>query len=212
VIEHILVVLIGSYLVGSIPVGYIVGRVRGVDVREYGSGKMGMTNVLRTLGGKAAIVVLLGDVCKGGIAVFLSSLISDSPEVEAIAGVAVITGHIWPVFLRLRGGRGIATGLGTLFLIFPMTSLIVLAIFIVVVSISRYVSLGSIGAASAVIIAVPVTAIVAGSPNVHVVYGILGAALILIQHSDNMKRILKGTERRLGQPADSSPPKCAEAR
>src|SRR4030042_5298083 len=107
-------VIIGSYLIGSIPWGLVVGRLKGIDIREYGSGNIGSTNILRTLGTKFGAIVLIADVLKGVVAVLLARYIIETPTGEMAAGFAAIAGHDWSLFLKFKGGRGVATSLGAL--------------------------------------------------------------------------------------------------
>ena len=195
-------VVIGSYLIGSIPSGLVVGRLKGIDVREYGSGNIGTTNVLRTLGARYGAIVLIADVFKGVIAVLLARYIIETPTGEIAAGFAVVAGHDWSLFLKFKGGRGVATSLGALFPMAmpgPLTGVIGLAVFIFITALTRYVSLGSlVGSVSAVV----VMAVYTGLDRVpwqYLVYIVVAVALIIYQHRDNITRLLSGTESKLGQ-------------
>jgi glycerol-3-phosphate acyltransferase PlsY len=195
-------VVIGSYLIGSIPSGLVIGRLKGIDVREYGSGNIGTTNVLRTLGARYGAIVLIADVFKGVIAVLLARYIIETPTGEIAAGFAVVAGHDWSLFLKFKGGRGVATSLGALFPMAmpgPLTGVIGLAVFIFITALTRYVSLGSIvGSVSAVV----VMAVYTGLDRVpwqYLVYIVVVVALIIFQHRDNISRLLSGTESKLGQ-------------
>jgi glycerol-3-phosphate acyltransferase PlsY len=195
-------VVIGSYLIGSIPSGLVIGRLKHIDVREYGSGNIGTTNVLRTLGTRYAVVVLVADVLKGVIAVVLARYIIGSAVSEMAAGLAAVAGHDWSLFLKFRGGRGVATSLGGLLPMVmpaPLSGIIGLAIFILVVLGSRYVSLASIvGSVSAVV----VMAVFLGLDRVpwqYLVYITIVVALIIYQHRDNISRLLSGKESKFGQ-------------
>ena len=206
-IEYLIMVPV-SYLIGAIPFGLLAGKlVAKVDIREYGSGKIGMTNVLRTAGVTAAAVVLLLDMGKAVAAVVIARLLFDSGGVEAAAALAVIFGHNWPVFIGFRGGRGTASGWGGLLILSPIAGLIATVIGVSLVGLTRYVSLGSITAAalgSAVLIAL---AMIGHEPLVYSWYGIIGGTLIVVRHRDNIQRLLNGTERKIGHKADvvSSP-------
>ena len=199
-----------AYLLGSVPFGLIAGRlVANVDVRDYGSGKIGMTNVLRTSGKTAAAVVLLLDMGKGVLAVFIARLFFDSPGVEVAAALAVLFGHNWPVFIKFRGGRGTASGWGGLLILSPIAGLIATLIGLGLVALTRYVSLGSIVAASLgslalIILAVFGTQLAVPSPPPleYSWYGIIGGTLIVVRHWDNIRRLLDGTERKIGQGVD----------
>lgn len=197
-IEFIIVV-IGSYLIGSIPSGVLLGKIRGVDVRAYGSGKTGSTNVLRTLGTKAAAIALIADVLKGVIAVLIAKYTLGSPVGEMAAGFAAIAGHDWSIFIRFQGGRGVATSVGALFVMAPLVAAASLAIFALIVAVTRYASLGSLlGATSAVVIMAVLSALDM-APIVYVIFTAVAVALIIIQHRDNISRLLSGTESKVGQ-------------
>ncbi len=192
-------VVIGSYLIGSIPCGLILGKLRGVDVREYGSGKTGTTNVLRTIGKKAAAVALVCDLLKGVIAVILASYVLGSPVGEMAAGFAAVAGHDWSIFIKFKGGRGVATSAGGLFVMAPLAGVGSIAVFVLVIALVRYVSLGSIvGALAGVAIMVALTAL-DQAPWEYLVYTGVVVALIVFQHRDNIGRLLSGSENKLGQ-------------
>ena len=205
-----------AYLLGSVPFGLIAGRlVAKVDVRDYGSGKIGMTNVLRTSGKTAAAVVLLLDMGKGVFAVVIARLFFDSYGVEAAAALAVLFGHNWPVFIRFRGGRGTASGWGGLLILSPIAGLIATLIGLSLVAFTRYVSLGSIMAASLGSLVLVCLALFGDSsigynwygvwaPPVYSWYGLIGGTLIVVRHWDNIRRLLDGTERKIGQDVDLS--------
>ncbi len=200
-----------AYLLGSVPFGLVAGRlVANVDVRDYGSGKIGMTNVLRTSGKTAAAVVLLLDMGKGVLAVLIARWFFDSPGVEVAAALAVLFGHNWPVFIKFRGGRGTASGWGGLLILSPIAGLIATLIGLGLVALTRYVSLGSIMAASLgslalIILAVFGTQLAVPSPPPleYSWYGVIGGTLIVVRHWDNIRRLLDGTERKIGQSVDT---------
>ena len=207
-IEYLVMVPI-AYLIGSIPFGLLAGKlVAKVDIREYGSGKIGMTNVLRTAGITTAAVVLLLDMGKAVAGVVIARLLFDSGGVEAAAALAVIFGHNWPVFIGFRGGRGTASGWGGLLILSPIAGIIATVVGVLLVGLTRYVSLGSIAATalgSAVLIVLAV--FYDPVPLVYSWYGIIGGTLIVVRHRDNIQRLLNGTERKIGRKADlaSSP-------
>jgi glycerol-3-phosphate acyltransferase PlsY len=208
VIEYLVMVPI-AYLIGSIPFGLLAGKlVAKVDIREYGSGKIGMTNVLRTAGITTAAVVLLLDMGKAVAAVVIARLLFDSGGAEAAAALTVIFGHNWPVFIGFRGGRGTASGWGGLLILSPIAGVIATVVGVVLVGLTRYVSLGSItaaalGSAMLVVLAIFYDPV----PLVYSWYGIIGGTLIVVRHRDNIQRLLNGTERKIGRKADlaSSP-------
>ena len=191
-----------AYLIGSISWGYIVLQWKmGVDVREYGSGRTGMSNVLRTGGVKSAAVVFTLDITKGVVAVILAKQVIGTHGAEVTAGLIVLIGHNWPVFLKFRGGRGILTALGGLALMVPLAALIATATFLTITYLSRYISLGSV--VGVVIGAVSILALALADMNAdsYMIYGFTAGIIIIWQHRDNIQRIREGTERRLGQPA-----------
>ena len=195
-------VVIGSYLIGSIPSGLIIGKLRRVDIREYGSGNIGTTNVLRTLGARYGALVLIADVFKGVIAVLLARYIIGSPMSEMTAGFAAVAGHDWSLFLKFKGGRGVATSLGALLpmaMPAPLSGVIGLAVFVLVTLASRYVSLASIVGSVAAVVAMAVFLGLDRVPWQYLVYIVVVVALIIFQHRDNISRLLSGTESKLGQ-------------
>ncbi len=185
------------YLVGSVPIGVIAGKLtRGVDVRNYGSGSTGATNVLRTLGPVAGIAVLALDWGKGASAIFIARALSDSPALSATAALLVIVGHSWPVFAKFRGGKGVATGLGALTIITPVGGGLA-ALGLVVAVVTRYVSVGSM-AGTAAGLATLIYLIGTGRMDEwYLIFAVGGFLLIELRHWKNVARLLKGTESRL---------------
>lgn len=199
------VLLLLSYLVGSIPWGYIVLYwQRGVDIRDYGSGRTGTSNVLRTAGGKTAFLVLLLDLGKGILPVLLARELIGTETGEVAAGLLALIGHNWPVFLRFRGGRGIATGLGGLFVMAPIPAAVGTIAFIPITLLSRYLSLGSITGVISACFSLLALALLGMYSSTYAVYAFLGGAIIIWQHRDNIQRIIQGNERRLGHPASKA--------
>ena len=195
-----------SYLLGALPFGLLMAKlVRGIDVRRYGSGSTGMTNVLRTIGLAPALVVLALDAGKGVAAVFLARYFEAGLAVEAISALAALVGHNWSVFIRFQGGKGIATGIGALCALSPVAGLIVIAVGAPVIALSRYVSLGSIAGATTGAIAVPILAMAdpsmpLGVPSYgYAIFTSIGVPLIVLKHRSNVARLLKGQERKLGE-------------
>ena len=198
-IDYLILVPVG-YLLGSVPFGVMAGwLVNRVDVRDYGSGSTGMTNVLRAVGRPAAIIVLLLDMGKAVLAVVLAAAVSDEHGVEVAAALACLLGHNWPVFIGFRGGKGTASGWGGLLILSPLSGLVATVVGISAMALSRYVSLGSVTAASAGSISLIVIASVGEAPLVYIWYGAIGTPLIVARHRDNIKRMLSGKERKLGQ-------------
>ena len=193
-------VLIGSYLIGSIPFALVIGKLLGkVDVREYGSGNVGTTNVMRTAGKKAGALVLIGDVLKGVTAVFIARYTLDSHIWEALAGLAAVVGHDWSIFLRFRGGKGVATAVGVLFVMVPLAAVGGIVIFALISFLSKYVSLGSLIGSSSCIAIVGALVATDRAQVEYLIYTAAVAALIFITHRDNIARLLSGTENKLGQ-------------
>lgn len=191
---------IGAYLLGSIPTGLIAGKLlRGVDIREYGSGKTGTTNTLRTLGRGPALAVLIADLLKGALPVLLARLATDDAWVHAAAGLAAIIGHDWPVFAGFRGGRGVATTFGALLALMPLLALPLIALGGVIVYRSRIVSLMSILGAATGGVAVILLAVAERVPVAYAAFGVVAALLILALHRDNIARLRAGVEPRIGQ-------------
>jgi len=190
-----LLVLLLAYLFGSIPAGVLVARTYGVDIRKVGSGNIGATNVLRTLGWGPALVVAFFDVFKGGIAVLLAR--ASGLEGWLLGGVALaaILGHNYSLFLGFKGGKGVATSFGTLLFLDPVLSLWTLPVGVSVMLITRYVSAGSMAGS----VAATVLALALGRPPWEVATVFLMAALIFWTHRENLKRLWEGTERRLGE-------------
>lgn len=209
------IIIILSYLVGSIPTSIIISKlVKGIDIRNYGSGNAGGTNVMRVLGWKYGVLVILLDAIKGSIAVILIARLhfgllpfqnvspfDDFTLVQIIAGISAVIGHIWTIFAGFRGGKGIATALGMLIMIVTVDMIIALAVFLLTVSISKYVSLGSILAA----LSVPATLIIRENVfNSHIdgyltlLPFLIGVSILIVfTHRKNIVRILNGTENRI---------------
>ena len=225
IIAKFVSVAILGYLLGSIPFGVLIGRRRvGADVRQYGSGKTGATNVLRTAGVKAAALVAGLDVSKGVLAVVFAGLIVGRDYLvvgdfalgmlvaQVIAALAAVVGHIWPIFLKFRGGRGVATFFGGLLALCPVAAIFGGEVLIIGAGLTRFASLGSIaGAVGTYAILAPLT-IMSGFPVEYLVYALVGAVLIVIMHRDNIARLISGKERKLGDKAkkSSSPPSTGE--
>ena len=196
-IEYV-AVIIGCYLIGSIPWGLVVGKLKGVDVRQYGSGNIGTTNVLRTIGTKAAVVVLILDVLKGVAAVFIGRYVIGSPNGEMAAGFAVVAGHDWSVFLRFKGGRGVATSLGCVLVMESLSPVAGIVVFLIVVGLTRYVSLSSMSGSLAAVAAMGAFWAIDRVPWQYFLFIAVIVALIIFQHRDNISRLRAGAESKLG--------------
>ena len=200
----ILVVL--AYLIGALPFGLLIGRLTGgVDLREHGSGGIGATNALRTVGLAGAVVTLVLDLAKGAVAVLLIAWLykagpaGSPPWVAAAAGIAAVAGHIRSVFIGLRGGRGVATFAGAMLAVSPWTVAIVVPIFALIVWRTRLVSLGSlIGSALAPVVTAGL-ALAGPATWAAVVLALAGATMVTLAHRDNIARLRAGTERRIGR-------------
>jgi len=187
-----------AYLAGSVPVGSIVAqRVGGPDLRSVGSGRTGGTNALRALGRKWAAVVVGGDLLKGALPVLLARVVTGDPLVEVLCGGAAVAGAIWSMFAGFRSGRGVGAGVGTMLVIQPIAVLLATPVFVVVILLTRYVSLGSlIGSATMFPAMLVVLLLVPETPLPHVIYAAVGGAFIWLAHADNIDRLLHGTERK----------------
>jgi len=210
--EFVAVVVI-AYLLGSIPFGLIIGKLKGgVDIRERGSGKTGATNVMRTLGTKLGVLTIVLDVVKAGGAVMLAAVIIDGGSgslaiggvsiywqhvAQVAAGLAAIAGHNWPIFAKFKGGRGVTAYFGTLFAIFPPAGILGAEVVAITALRSRQMSKGSIlGALAAWCLMIPLT-IAYNFPPIYLAYGLVVIALLVYQHQDNIKRLRQGIERQL---------------
>ena len=188
--------LAAAYLVGALPVGFLVARVFGVgDIRRHGSGNIGATNVLRAAGWVPALLTLIGDVAKGYLAVAAAGALAGDAGARAVAAVAAIIGNCWSVFLGFRGGKGVATGLGALLNLVHWAVAPAIPVWLAVAVTTRYVSLGSILGAACV----PLGALLLGYGAPAMLAALAGAAIIIARHHDNIGRLLAGTERRLGR-------------
>jgi glycerol-3-phosphate acyltransferase PlsY len=186
--------IIAGYLIGSIPFALILTRRWGADLRQVGSGNLGAANVMRASGLTAGILVAALDMAKGAASVWLASRIGDSAEAPAAAGLAAIIGHIYPVWLRFRGGKGVATASGVFSMLTPAAVPPALAIFAATVWLTKYVSLASVVAT----IALPPLAYAFGAPAPAIAAAAVASALILFRHRSNVLRLWTGTERRMG--------------
>jgi len=192
---------LAGYLLGGIPVGLIVGRIAGVgDLREYGSGKTGFTNALRAMGKKWAVMVVAGDVLKGVLAVAVARLLFDGAPAAALAGSAAVFGHVFPVFAGFRGGRGVSTAFGAFLMVSPVVALVIFSVSLVVLFTFRYASLMSVTGVAAALVAVAVLA-TGGWLNLAylALFAVPVTALVELSHLENIRRLLAGTEPKLGQ-------------
>ncbi len=188
----LIVLIAGAYLLGSIPTGLLLGKLYGIDVRKEGSGNIGATNLYRTVGRRVGVYTLIGDCLKGllpVVAVKYSMLPSDY---AAWVGLAAFCGHVFSVFLKFKGGKGVATALGVFLALSPPAVGIALAVFVLLMAIWRYVSLGSVSAAAAM----PIAVWALGGGRVLNLVTVLIAVIVIVRHTDNIKRLVAGTESR----------------
>ncbi len=217
IIAKFVTVVVLAYLLGSIPFGVLIARRKArVDIRRYGSGKTGATNVLRTAGGKAAAMVVIADVLKGALAVVFAGLIVDKDfllvggfpmgglAAQVIAALAAVAGHIWPVFAKFHGGRGVATFFGGFLALCPVAALFGGEVLIIGAGLTKFASLGSIaGAVGTYSILVPLT-IMNGFPIELLAYALIGTVIVIVMHRGNIVRLISGKERRLGDKAEKA--------
>lgn len=193
-----LIPLIVGYLLGSIPVGFLVVRLtRGVDVRQVGSGRTGGTNVLRAAGWGAAVVTGLGDVLKGAAAVWVARALNGPPLMQALAGFAAVVGHNYSIFLGLRGGAGTAPSVGGAIALWPVGGLLAVPVLLAVAFLTRYASVASISVALFLPLAFAVGAARGVIPWAYEAHGVLTAILILWALRPNIRRLARGEERRI---------------
>lgn len=193
---HELIILLLSYFLGAIPVGLLMVKAfKGVDVRSYGSGNIGTINVLRVGGYWVAALVLIADVAKGAVPVLLASYLGLSSWIVVLAGLIAISGHNWSIFLGFKGGKGVATTLGVLVALSPLAALVAAVVWVLVVAITKYSSLGSmLGALSA-----PITLYLTGAPQAYILFGVIGSLFVLVRHKANIQRLIKGEELKFSQ-------------
>ncbi len=188
-------VLILAYLLGSLPFGYILSHIiRKTDIRKHGSGNIGATNVLRVMGWKAALPVFVLDFAKGIAAVAIARLVSEQPAFYLTAGLLAMVGHSFPVFLKFKGGKAVATAAGVLAALSGWVTVSLLALFIILVAATRYVSAGSIIAS----MTLPVLFWLFGFDPAYIIFGLAAALLITARHHQNISRLLNGTESKIG--------------
>lgn len=200
----VIIILAAAYIIGSFPTGIVLGKIlKGIDIREHGSGSSGATNVSRILGWKIGILVLLLDALKGAISVMLPVIFlgnfNNLVLLKVLAGLLSVVGHIWTIFAKFKGGKGIATSLGFLLALLPIDTLMVFLLFLIIVSITRYVSLGSISAAIALPISLIIRTFILKSFSydefvIVVPFCVLLSMLVIFTHRTNITRLLNGKE------------------
>ena len=210
-----------SFVLGSIPCGVIIAKAKGVDLKKIGSGNIGATNVLRSLGKGAALLTLLGDVLKGTAAVAIARVFASDPgfyasgfgtgilqsitsnpqaAIEGFAGLSAILGHNFSLFLKFRGGKGVATSIGVLVIYSPQVAILTLIIWLVIALITKYSSLGAIVSLGLL----PVNVFLFDPVRIKVLISAMIALLILVRHIGNIERLIKGAERKIGERARGS--------
>jgi len=191
--EAYVLVLI-AYMIGSIPTGYIVGSWAGIDVRKAGSGNVGATNVARVVGRRQGIFTLFADVTKGFVPAIVAVTLGLGAAAVAAVGMAAFLGHLYPVFLNFRGGKGVATALGVFLALAPWAAAVLMVVFIGTFAMTRLVSLSSIGAA----VCAPITLWLFSCPPAWIFMSLLMALMVILRHRRNIQRLLSGTEPRFG--------------
>ena len=189
---HVLLILF-AYLAGSIPIGVLLARLKGKDPRKTGSGNIGATNVMRSAGKALGIITLIGDILKGFIPTFIAVQLGVPAFIIALVGLAAFSGHLFPIFLKFKGGKGVATGAGVFLAINPLVILISFIIFVIVFLIWKYVSLGSLVGTGII----PLSFFLFKTPTEYILLSLLIACGVFIKHKDNIKRLLAGTENKV---------------
>ena len=192
--EELLVITL-AYLIGSIPFAFLLARRRGVDLRQVGSGNVGASNVLRASGVSTAVLALVLDGLKGVVAVLVAQRVAPGPATPMAAGLASVLGHVYPVWLRFRGGKGVATAAGVFGVLTPVALGAAAGVFLIAVWATRFISVGSMAAAMTLAIGAAAT----GAPVVVMVGAAAVAGVIIHRHRANLARLVAGTERRVGQ-------------
>ena len=190
-----LLAVLAAYLMGSIPFAQLLSRRRGVDLRRVGSGNVGASNVLRTLGVRPAVLAMMLDAVKGTVAVLVAQRLTNGVAAPVMAGLASMVGHVYPVWLRFRGGKGVATAAGAFAVLAPVAAAVAAAAFLLTVALTRFISVGSMVAA----LTLAAWAIASDAPTIVGIGAAIGAALVIIGHRANVVRLVAGTERRVGQ-------------
>lgn len=192
-VKYILVVVIG-YMIGNFASSYFVGKLMAkIDIREHGSGNAGATNIFRVLGAKAGTIVFIGDILKGILATAIGLWITGDRVGAMLAGIMAVVGHNWPVLLNFKGGKGIASSFGLIIVLFPKIALILFAVVVPLMLLTRYVSLGSITAA----VLFPVLLIAYQEPLKIILLGFVVALLAILRHKDNLVRLWEGKENKI---------------
>lgn len=184
-----------AFLLGSIPFGVVAAKIYGVNLRKVGSGNIGATNVLRAMGKGPALLTLVGDVLKGSLAVVIGRFFFHTPSLEGIIGLSAIVGHNFSLFLRFRGGKGVATSIGVLLIYSPRVGVLTVILWLMVILITRYSSLAAIVSFGVL----PLGIYILDYSQGKLIISILIAFLLIFRHTDNIKRLLQGTELKIGK-------------
>jgi glycerol-3-phosphate acyltransferase PlsY len=195
-IKNILLIIL-SFLLGSVPFGIILAKTKGIDLRRVGSGNIGATNVLRSIGKWPAVLTLLGDILKGTLAVAAGRYFGVEPLYEGLMGISAILGHNFSLFLGLKGGKGVATSIGVLVIYTPKVAFFTVVLWVMIVFFTKYSSLGAIVSFGLL----PINIVLFDYDRTKVLVTVLISLFIVMRHKDNIKRLLKGTERKIGQRA-----------
>ena len=190
-----LLAVVAAYLMGSIPFAQLLSTRRGIDLRRVGSGNVGATNVLRTLGVRPAVLAMMLDAVKGTVAVLIAQRLTNGVAAPVAAGLASMIGHVYPVWLRFRGGKGVATAAGAFAVLTPVAAAVAVGVFLLTVAVTRFISVGSMVAA----LTLAGWAIASDAPTIVAIGAAIGAALVIVGHRANVLRLVAGTERRVGQ-------------
>ncbi|MEA3305871.1 MAG: glycerol-3-phosphate 1-O-acyltransferase PlsY [Candidatus Omnitrophota bacterium] len=190
-----------AYLIGSFPTSYLIGKLKGIDVSKQGSGNTGATNVLRVMGKLPAIITLIADIAKGAIAVIIVAALFYNPEMpvnrgifRALLGLSSVAGHNWSIFLKFRGGKGVAASCGVFMVLLPGEMAVAAVVFLLAVLLTKYISIGSLLLA----LTVPVCAALTGESIELVILAITVCIIVSYRHKSNIKRLLAGTENKIG--------------
>jgi acyl phosphate:glycerol-3-phosphate acyltransferase len=189
---YVLLILF-AYLTGSIPIGVLLARLKGKDPRKTGSGNIGATNVMRSAGKTLGIITLIGDILKGFVPTFIAIRLGMPAFIIALVGLVAFSGHLFPIFLKFQGGKGVATGAGVFLAINPLVIFISFMIFVIAFLIWKYVSLGSLLGT----VVIPLSFTLLKAPLEYIVLSLLIACGVFIKHKDNIKRLLAGTENKV---------------
>ena len=184
-----------SFIIGSIPTGLLIARAKGIDLRKVGSGNIGATNVMRAVGKKAALFTLIGDIAKGIVPVVITKALAFDPLYAGISGISAILGHNFSIFLKFKGGKGVATSIGVVLALSPHVGLFTVIMWLMTAKWTRYSSLSALVAFGLL----PLSFYLIDHSRQNIIFGAIIALLIFIRHTANIKRLVQGTETKIGQ-------------